>query len=184
MLKKLYILLLLFCTAILISGCSGKQAAAFDDPKIQITSDNFEVSFLKTYRLPEGLFRGVFWPDGKRHTFESWLIDKKGNDFYVNIPVADDVLSFDEKRATENWGITTSVDADKQIVSYVLEHKLEATKIGVQLPFEKAKHYWLDVFENTSGEQMVMFMNLTDYGIHQNDKGIFGYVILKPRQES
>jgi hypothetical protein len=169
------------CVGLLfMTGCAENKAILSQDAEVKSLSAH-DVS-VNTYRLPKGAFRGFYWEFKKDHAFRIWIITNEGKDIDVYIPVPNEFLKYREIETTEDWDFKWDESKDGKSVNYLISHKEKKISLEIKLPFEKGKHFGIDVLTNSLGENMVVFGNGSDYLIHKNDKGIFGYAIVKERK--
>ena len=131
---------------------------------------------IRSYKLPKGYFRGVFW-SSESPQFEIWII--LGNKFigkktlYYNLLVPPEFID-NLANVTDDWIIEESV-LPKNRMTYLIKRKDENKVIRLNMPFRK-QHFSFAISKNDNGDEIVLFMDISEYVI---GKGIFGYVIIK-----
>ncbi len=149
-----------------------------DDVKISALSDH--ILFTQSYEIPESVFRGALWPNKDRRSFKIWVI-AKGKEIFFEILPPSEFINY-RKEVTENWEIkeTRFSGSKGSTIVYLAERKDGKRKFEVELPVKKRK-YSFSVLENFVGEEMLIFMDISEDVV---DKGLFGYVTIKSRQSS
>ena len=126
----------------------------------------------KSYEIPKAIFRGVLWPTIDRQDFTIWIIDR-GKEFFLHVPPPPGFATYN-KEVTENWQISQSNLSEDKVL-YSVQRKDSTKAVKIELPICK-REYSFAVLNNDDGEEMVVFMNISEDVV---DKGLFGYVKIK-----
>jgi len=156
---------------ILIIGCNNIKGPISSNAAKVKNLGNHSVK-IKSYEIPDGVFRGSLWPNVSKKMFQIWLIDGNKEIFY-DIPPPVGFKRY-KKETTEDWvfEFLNSTDA-KQI--YIARKKNNMRVVKLELPVKK-RDYSFNVLENIHGDELIVFMDISE---NVRDEGIFGYVIIK-----
>lgn len=127
---------------------------------------------IKSYEVPKGIFRGTLWPSETRRNFQIWIIDGK-KDYYFDIPAPKE-FGKNVKEVTKKWIFEVKNNLDNKI-TYLASRKDGSKSIQIELPLKKRK-YNFSVLNNSSGEEILIFMDISENII---DTGLFGYIVIK-----
>ena len=157
-------------------GCSIKEPVL--SQVVQVEALTNHTVDIKSYKLPKGHFRGVLWSSlrNNRETFEIWIIS--GNKFigrkelfyYIQSPPEFTGKATD---TTDEWAIEESI-LPKNRMTYLVRRKDGSKSIRLNMPLKK-QHYSFAISENDNGDEIVLFMDISEYVV---DNGIFGYVLI------
>jgi len=159
-------------------GCSIKEEPVLSQ-MVQAEALTNHVVEVKSYELPKGNFRGVFWPLNERRTFEIWIISGR-RDVYYYIQAPHEFID-KTTDVTDKWIIEESVLPENKM-TYLLK-KNESKSIRLYMPLKK-HHYSFSILENNYGDEIVLFMSLSDYVEDRENNGIFGYVLMHKNEDS
>ncbi len=126
---------------------------------------------VRSYEIPMSIFRGVLWPSGNRKNFQIWIIDGQ-KELFFEIPVPVNFVNY-HKEVTKNWRFTVRDDFETRVC--LAEKKDGSRSIQMELPVKK-RSYKISVLDNSLGEEMVIFMDISETVV---DKGLFGFVVIK-----
>jgi hypothetical protein len=165
------------------AGCGSRSATTLKDSRLSVTAQSDHDLDLKVYRLPKGAFRGWECEFARDHAFRIWLIDPwSDDDVYVNIPVADGLLAFDREVTYANWKFDTLDDAAAETTTCTVSNESQNVSVHLQLPYENGRRYAITILKSSSEDYMMVFGNGSDYAKHDSDRGIFGYVVVRPKK--
>jgi len=156
-------------------GCSIKEEPVLSQ-MVQVEVLTNHVVDVKSYELPKGYFRGVFWSSlNKKKDFEIWIVSRNKSrvkELFYDIPAP---FGFIDKatNVTDDWIIEESVLSNNRM-TYLLKRKNKSKAIRLYMPL-KEQHYSFSISENNYGDEIVLFMSLSEY---IEDNGIFGYVLI------
>jgi hypothetical protein len=175
---------LVLCGVIIgASGCLSRTPSTLKDSRISITPlSDHDVSWT-AFRLPKGAFKGWECEFANDHAFKLWLIDPwTENDVYLYIPVTNDMLTFNKEVWYPDWKFDTVDDTSAETTTCTASNESEKISVKIQLPYENGKRYGIAILKSSSGAFLMVFGNGSDYAKHDRDRGIFGYVIVKPKK--
>lgn len=156
---------------LLIIGCNNMKAPISSEVARAWSQTNHNVS-IKSYEIPEGVFRGALWPSPNKGNFQIWLIDG-GKEIFYDITAPSGFNEY-EKETTEDWNFKLlDSTADKQ--TFVASKKDNSKSVKIELPLKKRK-YSLNALKNMQGDELIIFMDISET---VRDKGLFGYAIIK-----
>ena len=167
-----------------LHGCSMKEPVLSQIVQVDVLTDH--VVDIKSYELPKGSFRGALWFPKSPQSFEIRIVS--GNKFigrkesFYHIP-APAPSEFSTKNidgidgwivdVTDDWIIEESILPENRM-TYLLKRKDGSKAFQLYMPLRK-QHYSFSVLKNDHGDEIVLFMDLSEYVV---GKGIFGYVII------
>jgi len=172
--RRMTLIIFLIVGGMCLYGCLRKEPVLSEVVQVEALTNH--VVDIKSYKLPKGYFRGVFWPSASPQ-FEMWIVS--GNKFigykelsyYIQAPY--DFID-ETTVVTDDWIIEESI-LPKNKMSYLVK-KMDGNKaIRLSMPFKK-QHFSFAISENEHGDEIVLFMSITEYVV---DNGIFGYVVIK-----
>jgi len=160
-------------------GCSIKEPALFQVVQTEVLTGH--IVDIRSYKLPKGFFRGASLTKSSPQAFKIWIIS--GNKFwgykelfyYIQAPIEYDKTT----DVTDDWIIEGSV-SHKNRMTYLVKRKDESKVIHLNMPLRK-QNYSFSVLENDNGDEIVLFMDISEYVI---GNGIFGYAIIKNKDIS
>jgi hypothetical protein len=132
---------------------------------------NHDISVV-SYEMPEYIFRGAVWPSNTNPNFQIWIIVGRKELYYDIAPPPE--FGMYEKDVTEDWNFEATETHDERI-TFVASRKDESRSVQVELP-KKSKEYGFSALRNSSGEELLVFMNPSETIF---DEGLFGYVYIR-----
>jgi hypothetical protein len=124
---------------------------------------------ISSYRIPNGIFRGVLWPSKENPNFKVWLIEK-GKEVYFDIGTPSEFTTY-ERGSSEEWKITLT-ESSNAFKTYSA-HKIDGSKsLQFVLP-KKRREYSFSVLMNSEGNEILIFMDISEDIV---DKGLFGFI--------
>ena len=170
-------IIFLVASTICSYGCSIKEPVLSQIVQVEVLTDH--IIDVRSYELPKGSFRGVLWPSKNRKTFNIRIVSGNKfigyNELFYNIQAP---LEFSDKtiNVTDDWIIEESVLPENRMI-YLVRRKDEGKVFRLYMPPRK-QHYSFSVLKNDNGDEIVLFMDLSEYVY---DNGIFGYVVIRER---
>jgi hypothetical protein len=170
----------MLASLLVAAGCRRQVPDVITDNRISITAPvGFEAT-IKAYRLPRGSFKGFNWEFDKDKAFRIWMIDWRSEDVYIYIPVDKDIMAFTKDEPDSDWVLDANETDLKRRVTYTLSRQGGNISMQIRLPIENEKLYSLGILRDDDDRYMIVFGNTSDYAKHENDRGLFGYAIIKP----
>ena len=111
------------------------------------------------------------WPHKDRKFFVIWIIDD-GREKFFELKPPPEFVNY-EREVTDIWQfkIIEKSDSSKKY----LVHKKDGSKsLHLELPIKK-RDYSFSVLNNSSGDEIIIFMDISDKIV---DTGMFGYVTI------
>ena len=157
-----------------LSGCSMKEPVLSQIVQVEVLTNH--VVDIKSYELPKGSFRGALLFQKSPQSFEIRIVS--GNKFigikelFYHIPAPPEFID-NNIDVTKDWIIEESI-LPKNRMTYLLKRKDGNKAFQLYMPLRE-QHYSFSVLKNDHGDEIVLFMDLSEYVV---GKGIFGYVII------
>lgn len=156
---------------------------------VEVVATGGEVQEARLYRLPEGLFHGMYWEFDKDRAFRLELSDsnafrlglsnRKRREFDVMVPVEEKLMAFTGDDLVRQWEFTIDENVGAGLIAYDMFDASVGMKLRITLPYKPDKHYSFSVVSGPVDTCLIIFGELTDYNIHRQDRGIFGYAVVK-----
>ncbi len=155
----------------LLFGCSH-VARPKENNIVKAHSPANQIVRLKSYDIPEAVFRGVLWPSPDNADFEVWIIKNKQEIFY-RIPAPPEVVKW-RSDVTDQWVIQENMTtSDKK--EYSLKRKEGTKSLTIEVP-RKNRGYSFFILQNDNEEDTVLFMDIDE---KITDTGLCGYIVIK-----
>ena len=159
-----------------IYGCSTEKPVL--SQVVQVETLTNHVVDIKSYKLPKGYFRGVFWAS-KSPQFQIWIVYryKSGvrKELYYDLPAPPEFID-NLTVVTENWVIKESILPENRM-TYLVKRKDGSRAFRLYMPLREQSYHFA-ISENDNGDEIMLFMDLSEYVF---DNGIFGYVVIREK---
>lgn len=166
---------IILSSIILILAACSKLSAPVPSQIVRAKAISNHAVTIRSYEIPDGIFRGVLWPSKTEKNFQVWII-KSDKEIFFNIPAPPEFTD-DNKEITEEWKIKMTDASNNKQITYIAEKNDGTKSLQIDLPFKKRK-YTFSVLSNALGNEMLLFMDISENVV---DKGLFGYVILEDK---
>jgi hypothetical protein len=163
-------ILCIVCSILCFWGITGCTNLKYPTPTnvVKVLS-NHKIQ-LAAYRIPTGTFRTVLWPSEDAVYFDITVGGEKERIF--QIPVSENLIY--DKETNGQWEGFTIIRIKGNRVTYRADNENKHISLEIELPIKK-RHYDLCSYQTTSGREVVLFMDLSEFVI---DEGLFGYILI------